>query len=675
MMWKNLLVNLLVGMMLVQSSVPTAIARTDSKPDVSPAGEGNPVATSSAAMKVSIRAVSNPTIAFKTQNGRRIEQNQPESRALPHLVLKRNGFLTPGYERTLHITLSDLAIPASAANIALKIETQHGDPDLGGGDENRIVVWQDAIEIEDTDQTSFLKFPVLFDEFTNFQGKMLPTPTDYFRTTLTIVDREGRQLAETVTDFAFLMENQWQVPLPELAEQAPGAAPNRLAVYFCDMFPFVLKLNSPDGQLQRAEIERYIQVDLIPEMVEAIRTQTNEWGFPWYAEWANYRNGEDPKTLSVALTNSDTWYHGPAPSRGHAEISIRVDGSMLEYETLTDGIMSTFHHELFHNLQRNISMHFGGHTDIDGADDEWEAVSEGTAVLASSVGQPVVQFESSLGRRPYLARAKAFIGMEGAIGGDLNQSYKAISYHAAIYWRFLYEQCGGMNSGVEDTAAGMKVIRTMLEALYTANITDVTANSNIVTDLPQLMDDVLSKVDSCPFVNYADSLQSFARTIYSLKLEDGRCFKPGRPSQCGFYDPNRLYPVPPVRTVNLTSATNPISGEIPSSYGMDFIDVLIDGRNAQSLRIELVNTSGAATQFSVQIVPVLILRDDRQQPGYMVHYGQANVLTETTSDGSLVYTIDGTSLENVDCLGLIVTRLDDNEQSEAGEYELTVQIQ
>jgi hypothetical protein len=472
------------------------------------------------------------------------------------------------------------------------------------------------------------------------------------------------------------MENQWQVPLPDLAEDTPGAAPRHLAIYFCDMFPFVMNPITPDGRLPRAEVEPYIMVNLIPEMVEAIRTQTNVWGYPWYAEWANHRDGEDPKILSVALTNGNTWYHGPAPSRGHAEISIRVDGSMMEYETLTDGIMSTFHHELFHNLQRNISLHFGGHADIDGADDTWEAISEGTAVLASSVGPPVLQFERSLGWRSYINRAKGFIGDEGATGGGLNQSYEKISYHSAIYWRFLYEQCGGMRLGEEDPAVGMKVIRTVLETLYKAEVTDVRGDPNLVEELPRLMDRVFEQVDSCPFANYANSLDQFARAIYKLKLEDGRCFRPGIPKECGFYDPNKLYPAPPARTVNLASVSKSVSGEIASSYGIDFIDVLVGSdMSGKSLTIEVANTPGADTKFSVHVLKIQILNDDPQQPAYMVQLGKPVILTERTSSGSLVHRMDGTGLENIDCIGLIITRLDGNEKSEAGEYELKFQVQ
>jgi hypothetical protein len=258
----------------------------------------------------------------------------------------------------------------------------------------------------------------------------------------------------------------------------------------------------------------------------------------------------------------------------------------------------------------------------------------------------------------------------------LNQSYEKITYHSAIYWRFLYEQCGGMKLGIEDPTAGMKVIRTTLETLYQAETIDVRRSKNIVKDLPRLMDQVFEKEDSCPFVNYADSLEHFARAIYNLKLEDRRCFKPGIPRECGFYDPNELYPLPPVRTVNLTSASNPITGDVASSYGIDFIDVLVSPNiNVRSLTMEFANTPSSDTRFSVQVLKIQILGDDPRQPAYMVQYGQSAVLTEKTSSGSLVYRIDETELDNIDCIGLVITRLDGNEKSETGGYELTFQVQ
>src|SRR5690606_20068406 len=100
-------------------------------------------------------------------------------------------------------------------------------------------------------------------------------------------------------------------------------------------------------------------------------TQSDVWGFPWYAEWSNFREDEDPKTLSVALGEYGMWFHGAPASLGHAMISIRVDGAFGEYRNLTEGILSVFQHELFHNQQRNISLHFGSYGNLLGKEGAW----------------------------------------------------------------------------------------------------------------------------------------------------------------------------------------------------------------------------------------------------------------------------------------------------------------
>ena len=676
-MWKTVLINLLVSISVLQGSVSPVVYRPEPRPGLSGSSMAGAIVPSFSGMKVLLQAAGGPNIVFQTQNGRAVRQSRPDQHSLPHLVLKRNGVLTPGYERTLDLRLSGLPALSSGVKVTVSIETQHGDPDLGGGEAGRITVWQETIEIPSDGYAggSSLGLTIRFEEFTGYQGKRIPTPTDYFRTRIVASDPEGHQLYEASSDFAFLMENQWQVPLPPLAEETPGAAPKRLRVYFCDMFPFEANPGAPGGRLQRAQVEHYIQTELLPEMVQAIRTQSDSWGFPWYAEWTGYRRGEDPKTLSVALTDGDTWYHGAAPSRGHAEISIRVDGGMLEYESLTDGIMSTFHHELFHNLQRNISSHFGGYDDIDGSSNAWAAVTEGTAVLASSVGQPAVQFERTNGWRAYMTRVRAFIGTEGAVGGDLNQSYEDISYHLAVYWRFLYEQCGGLKFGAEDPAAGMAVIRTLLETLYKAESVDIRGSTSIVQSLPGLMDRVFENVPSCPFRTYAESLEHFARAIYQLKLENGRCLIPGIPADCGFYDPNGLYPLPPVRHLKLAPAMEPVAGGIAGSFGIDYIDLSVGPEiSGRSLAIGFAGASGSGGVFSLQIYEIITLDDQPSQPAYMVQYRQPVTLRQDAAGGNLVYEIDGTDTGNIDSLGLIITRLDGNEKVNAGEYELTFQV-
>ena len=42
---------------------------------------------------------------------------------------------------------------------------------------------------------------------------------------------------------------------------------------------------------------------------------------------------------------------------------------------------------------------------------------------------------------------------------------------------------------------------------------------------------------------------AFARAVYALRLDGGRCIEPGIPSGCAFYDPDSLYHKPAVSTI------------------------------------------------------------------------------------------------------------------------------
>jgi hypothetical protein len=399
-------------------------------------------------------------------------------------------------------------------------------------------------------------------------------------------------------------------------------------------------------------------------MVDAFEVQTDTWNLPWYAEWRNFRSEEDPKTLSVALGEYGTWFHGAAPSLGHAMISIRVDGSFGEYASITDGIMSVFHHELFHNQQRNISLHFGAKGNLSGQDGAWELFSEGTAVLASLVGQPAVQMASSIMPRSYLKRANSFIGSNGVFPGGLNMSYTEIPYHTALYWRYLYEQCGGINNGVEDPAAGMQVIRQILETLYSGEIVDINSSTSAVEDLPHILDVALYKTPACPFKSYEESLVHFTRAIYQLRLADGRC--PGHaPAECGFFDPHKLYSVPGEEsyTIVMDGKTN-INGSIRSSFGVDLVRISagpnLEGR---SLKILFKNASDPEYTYNIELW-------DRQS-----HNGGAGgpVASKQTSPATPVIEIEKLDLEDLSALELVITRTDTNENVlQPGQYTIQV---
>jgi hypothetical protein len=623
-------------------------------------------------LTVTLKAATNATILFKAKNGKEVSTSTSQGRKIPHLVLNRSGVLTPSFERTLLLSIANLVVPKSGLYAHLIIETQHNDPDLGRKKANKFQLWEEIKFIPysaEKQQLVSVDFNIAFQGFLNGQKKSIRTPTDYYGYRLTLADPQGNILREISEEYAFLMENQWRVPLPKVLEASPDAAPNELLIYYCDMIPFQADLRDPDTQIPRQDVGRYIQTELMPAMVDAFKTQTNLWGFPWYAEWSNYRTDEDPKTLSVALGEYSTWFHGSAPSIGHALISIRVDGGFREYSNLTDGILSVFHHELFHNQQRNISFHFAGKGNIAGKDEAWKLFTEGTAALASFVGQPKVQFESTSRMRTYLNRANAFIGSEGHFSGDLNRSYQEVPYHLAIYWRFLYESCGGIKDGLEDPATGMKVIRHMFETLYKGEIVNVNSSNDVTAGLPRILDVALQATPTCAFHTYDESLIHFARAIYLLRLEDGRCSTSDHSNYCGFYDPQKLYQTPPAEDYMIqTGATTQINGSISASYGIDLIELELNpSAEGKTLKVIFKNISDPENEFNVELWKVKTLQSEAEPESYSAQRGEPK--STRTENGTLTVEIDNLSVNDFNGLGLIITRTDSFDNKEAnGRY-------
>ena len=654
---------------------------------------GNPTATTAAkamsqrdpvnsvlpSLKVTLKATNNATILFKAENGKEGTAPATQGRKIPHLVLKRNGVLTPGFERTLLLSLENLAVPKSGMYVRLMIETHHSDPDLGRKNTNRIQLWKETKFIPysaEHQRSVSVDFNIAFQGFLKRQQKSIQTPTDYYSYQITLLDSQGNILQGISEEYAFLMENQWRVPLPEVLEASPNAAPNELLIYYYDMIPFQADLRDPDTQIPRQDVGRYIQTELVPAMVNAFKTQTNLWGFPWYAEWLNYRTDEDPKTLSVALGDYHTWFHGSAPSIGHALISIRVDGSFREYSNITDGIMSAFHHELFHNQQRNISLHFGGKGNIAGKDEAWKLLTEGTAALASFVGQPTVQFEPAPRMRTYLKRANAFIGSDGHFTGDLNRDYQEVPYNFAIYWRFLYESCGGIKNGIEDPTTGMEVIRLTLETLYKGEVVNVSSSEDVTTALPRIVDAALQVTPTCPFHTYDESLIHFARAIYLLRLKDGRCSTSNQSTYCGFYDPQRLYQSPPAEDYLIqTDSTTQINGSIATNYGIDLIELGLDpSAEGKALKLSFKNISDPESKFNVQLWKVKTLQSEAEPESYSAQMGEPESIQ--TENGYLTIEIDNLNVNEVSKLGLIITRTDSFESKEGtGGYFLQVRVE
>jgi hypothetical protein len=610
---------------------------------------------------------------------------------LPHLVLYRNGALTHPDERTLILTVSELVPPPSGMTVTLMLQTYHGDPDLGGDPENRITVWRASKWLDGSPDRDGTGGTVVFEhEFgaTVMSGtQRVATPTDYYRIDITIADESSSPSGPVYTyseDYAFLMEKQWIALLKREQTTLGSPAPEELIVYYCDMFVFQHDLDDPASRLGREEIPPYVETELVPVMLEAVRVQTADWGFSWQEAWTSYRAEDGNKRLSVALSDGETWFHGEAPMRGHSGITLTTKGGAnRKYETLTDGLLSTFHHELFHSLQKGMVQEFGGHGDVDGKEDAGGFFSEGTAVLAESVAQAATEFAGTSEPRTYISHANGFIGRT-AYHGELNSSYgKMTPYRTAIYWRFLYEQCGGMENGTEDPGAGMRVVHEALEVLYSEAVANTRSSTDLAGSLPAVMDRVFNGTEEplCPFETFRESIQHFARAIYGLRLEGGRCTAPGTPTGCGFYDPNSLYFDPPVSTITYTGKRvtfaaddQPYPRGIKSSFGIDFVDVVLDpATQGQSLTIEVSGAPGGNAEFDVEIWKLMDSgTPDGPSKGMLQVVGPPQ-LTRDASDGLSLYTISGIDTGIYNRLGLVITRLDSEEDSDpVGAYTITL---
>jgi hypothetical protein len=611
---------------------------------------------------VSLRAASGATIAFTTQNGQTIDGVAPETHELPHLVLHRNGTLTDPEERTLLVEVSGLDLPPEGLTVVLELMTMHGDPDPGDKLGQRIPVWRASRRIANATgvrrRNVTTTFAHRFGATVGAEAEAIATPSDYVGYTVTVSDSESTRAVNTFSqEYALLIEDQWIAPLPEVAEEAPGAAPDELLIYYCDMFPFRRSVHDPETWLDRKQITSYVGTELAPRMAEAFRVQSSEWGFSWHQAWTSYRAEAGPRRLSVALTDGRTWFHGAAPSGGHSAISLTVTGgNSASFAALTDGLLSTFHHELFHNMQRSILLHSGGEGDVGGARGAWQFFSEGTAVLAASVGQPRGQFVQMLPARTYMGYANGFVWRGGGPAGGLNIGYRDLDpYEAAIYWRFLYEQC---EDGAQQGSAGMRVIRRVLSVLYSGQVVDIRSSVDLVAALPEIMDQALAG-SSCPFQTYDDSLIAFARGIRSLRWAKGRCLEPGLPAGCAFYDPYRQYHEPPVSTIASTGADQSYQDQIGTSFGIDLIDVQLDTAAAgEPLNLEFRPAAGSAAEFSVEL-----------------WQGTALAWAHKTARSSeqLAYVIPASDMTGPGTLSLIITRLDAREVTDpVGGYSIVL---
>jgi hypothetical protein len=559
---------------------------------------------------------------------------------LPLLYLHRQRQATPEVERTLVIEIAGLAAGSDVQLVAL---SEHVNITTGKKH-------QETRTIDTSDRDCSIADPCAV-EWTLDASTM---PSDFY--SLRLLDAAGQTLWEnrhrTRTDFVAL--DTWDV---SVGSDGTDSAPYSVRIYYGSLFPFALGGQDLNSRLTSEQVTDFIERQFAALVHETWRTQVHEWGFgaPLHPEW------DADQTVEIIVTDHS---HALFGAMGTCSRPLNDDGSPNQqrriwwlsymdnfqaYDSLEDAYKATFAHEFFHLMQWNVRLGTGRPQDH-----LLNLFIEAQAIAASTVQYPEIELvKGRVGemQKDYARSAQRYL-LE-----RLNTSYWELEgdpthrYDAALYWRFLYEQYGGMG-----------IFRVALEEM--AHQWD----PDVVSSMDRVMDAALIRQPG-PFSTYEASLNAFAQANYALRLENGRCAAKELLGCEGLYlDPGSIYVEPSLDAIlDYSGSPTVYRGTIPSSYGMDFVDVRLDPAvRGQPLTAEIQGV-GAGARFSVRIW--------RLTAGATKHRGVTvgpDVVSQTP-EGSFLYTIPQVDTSTYDRLALIITRVDGAEASDpTGAYTITL---
>jgi hypothetical protein len=496
---------------------------------------------------------------------------------------------------------------------------------------------------------------------------------------LRLTDRAGQNLGVNPNPGrpAFVVLDTWDVALG--SEKRPAYI---VRTYYATLFPFASGPNDLENRLSPDEVTDFIADQLVPIIQDTWHTQVEQWGFgtPLHSRWDADKVVEmiitDPPYALMDGTGTYTAYIDPSgrplPER---RVWWRASCDAFQrYDTLENAYKSVFAHEFFHLMQWSVLLSTGQPTNL------WLNVFvEAQAEFAESAQYPDLE----MSKAHVATRHSAYVGSANRfLAHRLNTSYRDLQadqkdkYDAALYWRFLYEQYNDMG-----------IVRAALEEMARRY------NPNIVASIASTMDAAFARLDG-PFHTYEESLVAFAVANYALRLENGRCAAAEFAACKGlYYDPDQVYADPLLEaqlifdglqlkepshgandgayygldTASTNSVPLPDPGDepltyhstIPSSYGMDFIEIRLDPAvQGQSLMVEF-QAEGKIARFNVQLWQL--------SPGEIKP--RAITLQPETLTQSAVYQLPST----VDRLALVITRLDADETADpVGAYQVTL---
>jgi hypothetical protein len=477
------------------------------------------------------------------------------------------------------------------------------------------------------------------------------TPSDLYR--LRLMDGAGNTLWENPQvgrpDFALL--DTWDVALDGGLDEA-----YTVRIIYATLFPFARGENDLDNRLPPAAVTDFIECQFAPIVVDTWNTQFVDWGFgeSIHPKWDADKIVEIVITdHPIALFDGTGTYSRFIGEDGRPYPERRIwwfsnSNSFQAYDTLENGYKVIFAHEFFHLMQWNVLLKTGRPSNLR------ISVIESQGRVAPTIRYPEIE----LGAAHVVVDDSAYTsGANRFLSQHLNTSYSDLEtdrdnkYDAAPYWRFLYEQYQDM-------------------AIIRAALTEIAYHhdSDIVSSMDRAMDAAFTDVEG-PFASYEDSLIAFSRANYGLRLGNGRC-EVAEVSGCDgfYYDPNARYVDPPLAAeLDFDGAELTYNGAIPSSYGMDFVEVRLDPKSRQNPIKVQIESKSAVDRFAVQV--------------WQLGYGNPRLLALTPQpvivpqnrDGAYVYRVSAVETQTYAWLGLIITRLDAGEALDPlGEYSITV---
>jgi hypothetical protein len=550
---------------------------------------------------------------------------------LPLLYLHREREGTAEADRTLAIGISGLA---GQTDIEIEVVSRH--VDISTGEQ-----WTE------TKSFPLPNHPCASDDPCTFEWTFDPatTPSDLYY--LRVKDSAGDLLWENPHPDRpdFVMLDTWDVGLDGYT----------VRVVYATLFPFARGQTELENRLPPNVVTAFIEYQFVPIIVDTWNSQFHAWGFddPIHPNW------DSDKVVEIIVTDPPfALFDGTGTysrlivtnDRPYPECRIwwlASNNSFQVYDSLENSYRAVFAHEFFHLMQRNVLLPTGRPRN------RWQSVFiEGQGKFAPSVQHPDIEMSNHhviMAESEYFGAANRFLALR------LNASYRDLEadpinkYDAALYWRFLYEQFGDMG-----------IIRAALEEMAVHYAPD------IVVAMGTVMDSALARLDG-PFHTFEGSLVAFARANYALRLESGRCAAKDL-DECGeyYYDPNELYVDPPLEAeLDYDGTSLAHGGSIPSSFGMDFLEVDPDLAVHNRPLVITFQGEGTVARFDVQIWK---LSPGGARPRAITLHPE---IIPQNSGKAHVYVIPHLDITTYNRLAIIITRLDADETADpVGEYTI-----